>query len=84
METGAHSWERATPLCPCNGSFIDQYLLILFFPLVGSILTGCFGRHIGEKGAGILTSCCLIIGLSYSVLVGIEILFNSTATFLRL
>ena len=46
-----------------------MYLLILFFPLVGSILTGCFGRHIGEKGAGILTSCCLIIGLSYSVLV---------------
>lgn len=61
-----------------------MYLLILFFPLIGSILTGCFGRHIGEKGAGILTSCCLIIGLSYSVLVGIEILFNSTATFLRL
>lgn len=59
-------------------------LLILFFPLIGSILTGCFGRHIGEKGAGILTSCCLIIGLSYSVLVGIEILFSSTATFLRL
>lgn len=61
-----------------------MYLLILFFPLVGAILTGCFGRHIGEKGAGILTSCCLIIGLSYSVLVGIEILFNSAATFLRL
>nr|YP_010830634.1 NADH dehydrogenase subunit 5 [Homophyllia bowerbanki]WFF50348.1 NADH dehydrogenase subunit 5 [Homophyllia bowerbanki] len=61
-----------------------MYLLILFFPLVGSILTSCFGRHIGEKGAGILTSCCLIIGLSYSVLVGIEVLFDSTVTFLSL
>jgi len=45
-----------------------MYLLILFFPLVGSILTGCFGRHIGEKGAGILTSCCLIIAdITFSI-----------------
>ena len=61
-----------------------MYFLILFFPLVGAILTGCLGRHIGEKGAGILTSCCLTIGLSYSFLVGIEILFNSTAIYLKL
>ena len=29
METETHNWERATPLCPCNSGFTDQYLLII-------------------------------------------------------
>nr|YP_006576268.1 NADH dehydrogenase subunit 5 [Madrepora oculata]AFN40620.1 NADH dehydrogenase subunit 5 [Madrepora oculata] len=61
-----------------------MYLLVLFFPLIGAVITSCFGRKIGERGAGVLTSGCLIIGLSYSFLVGVEILFNSTVTYLKL
>lgn len=61
-----------------------MYFLILFFFLVGLILIGCFGRYIGEKGVGILILCCLIIGLFYFVLVGIEILFNLMVIFFRL
>ena len=33
-----------------------MYLLILFLPLMGSIGAGLFGRFLGEKGAGILTT----------------------------
>nr|YP_002149675.1 NADH dehydrogenase subunit 5 [Madracis myriaster]ACA84066.1 NADH dehydrogenase subunit 5 [Madracis myriaster]ARU77423.1 NADH dehydrogenase subunit 5 [Madracis decactis] len=61
-----------------------MYLLVLFFPLIGAILTGCFGRKIGERGAGILTSSCLVLSLSYSFLIAIEVLFNSTTTYLKL
>lgn len=61
-----------------------MYLLVLFFPLIGAVLVGSFGRKIGEKGAGVLTSCCLIISLSYSVFIGAEILFNSTITYIKL
>lgn len=60
-----------------------MYLLVLFFPLIGAVLTGCFGRKIGERGAGILTSSCLVFSLSYSFLIAIEVLFNSTTTLLR-
>nr|AOS52969.1 NADH dehydrogenase subunit 5 [Stylophora pistillata] len=61
-----------------------MYLLVLFFPLIGAVLTGCFGRKIGERGAGILTSSCLVFSLSYSFLIAIEVLFNSTTTYLKL
>ena len=40
------------------------YLLVLFTPLMGAMVSGLFGRKIGERGAGILTSSCLIISLS--------------------
>nr|YP_009353081.1 NADH dehydrogenase subunit 5 [Desmophyllum dianthus]ANG60783.1 NADH dehydrogenase subunit 5 [Desmophyllum dianthus] len=61
-----------------------MYLLVLFFPLIGAVLVGSFGRKIGERGAGVLTSCCLITSLSYSVFIGAEILFNSTITYIKL
>jgi proton-translocating NADH-quinone oxidoreductase chain L len=39
-----------------------MYLLLVFFPLLGSISAGLFGRYIGVKGAQIMTTACL--GLS--------------------
>jgi len=36
-----------------------MYLLLIFFPLLGSISAGLFGRYIGTKGAQIVTTACL-------------------------
>ena len=49
-----------------------MYTCILFLLVVGALAAGVGGRKLGEKGAGILTSSCLIISLSWSVLVFYE------------
>jgi NADH:ubiquinone oxidoreductase subunit 5 (subunit L)/multisubunit Na+/H+ antiporter MnhA subunit len=38
-----------------------MYLLILFIPLFSAIVGGLFGRHLGGKGAGLLTSTCIVV-----------------------
>ena len=38
-----------------------MYLLILFIPLISASIAGLFGRKLGEKGAGIVTSTLVII-----------------------
>nr|QBM10202.1 NADH dehydrogenase subunit 5 [Amplexidiscus fenestrafer] len=61
-----------------------MYLLVLFTPLVGAMVSGLFGRKIGEKGAGILTSSCLIISLSWCVLIFYETTLSSSTTHVQL
>ena len=38
-----------------------MYILVLFIPILSVIISGLFGRKIGAKGAGILTSICISI-----------------------
>jgi len=55
-----------------------MYLLSITFPLIGSLIAGFFGRHLGQRGAPLIATssiilaflCCLIpfyeVGLSGS------------------
>nr|YP_009139607.1 NADH dehydrogenase subunit 5 [Ricordea yuma]AKF78641.1 NADH dehydrogenase subunit 5 [Ricordea yuma] len=61
-----------------------MYLLVLFIPLIGAMVFGLFGRKIGEKGAGILTSSCLIISLSGCVLIFYETILGFSTTHIKL
>nr|WQH63111.1 NADH dehydrogenase subunit 5 [Taxipathes sp.] len=61
-----------------------MYILVVLAPLVGALTSGLFGRKIGEKGAGILTSGCLIISLSWSALIFYETTLNSSTTYIKL
>ena len=47
-----------------------MYSLILYFPLFSAVSAGLFGRQLGEKGAGILTTTCIFLTccLSYFAL----------------
>ncbi|CAH3196774.1 unnamed protein product [Porites evermanni] len=47
--------------------------------VVGALAAGVGGRKLGEKGAGILTSSCLIISLSWSILVFYEVVLTYMA-----
>ena len=38
-----------------------MYLLLVFLPLISSIISGLFGRFLGAKGSGIFTSVCILI-----------------------
>ena len=38
-----------------------MYLSLIFMPILSSIVAGLFGRKIGQTGAQIITSSCLVI-----------------------
>nr|YP_009113374.1 NADH dehydrogenase subunit 5 [Dendrophyllia cribrosa]AEZ51018.1 NADH dehydrogenase subunit 5 [Dendrophyllia cribrosa] len=61
-----------------------MYTCILFLLVVGALVAGVGGRKLGEKGAGILTSSCLIISLSWSVLVFYEVILSFSTTHIKL
>nr|YP_004581252.1 NADH dehydrogenase subunit 5 [Fungiacyathus stephanus]AEG79853.1 NADH dehydrogenase subunit 5 [Fungiacyathus stephanus] len=61
-----------------------MYICILFLLVVGALAAGVGGRKLGERGAGILTSSCLIISLSWSVLVFYEIILSFSTTHIKL
>ena len=54
-----------------------MYLAIIILPLLGSIVSGFFGRKIGVYGAQILTTVCVIITTILSITVFIEVIFNN-------
>lgn len=38
-----------------------MYILVLVIPLISAILAGLFGRYIGDKGAGLMTTGLILI-----------------------
>lgn len=61
-----------------------MYTLVLFMPLLSAIISGLFGRKIGAKGAGILTSSCIVISTIISCCIFYETTLNSSATYIKL
>lgn len=53
-----------------------MYLTLIFTPLIGSILSGFFGRFLGIKGSPIIAT----IGLSISMLLSYIAFFNFLQT----
>ena len=54
-----------------------MYLLILFLPLLSSILAGILGRKLGILGSQIITITCLILTSIFTVLAFLEIISGS-------
>jgi len=61
-----------------------MYILVLFIPLLSAIISGLFGRKIGTKGAGILTSSCITISVVIACCIFYETTLNSSATYIKL
>jgi NADH-ubiquinone oxidoreductase chain 5 len=53
-----------------------MYLAIITLPLLGSIVSGFFGRKIGVSGARIITCTCIIITTILATIVFIEVGLN--------
>jgi len=60
------------------------YILVLFIPLLSAIISGLFGRKIGTKGAGVLTSGCIVICTIISCCIFYEAVLNSSTTYIKL
>jgi NADH-ubiquinone oxidoreductase chain 5 len=54
-----------------------MYLIIIILPLLGSIISGFFGRKIGIKGAQLITCSFIIITTLLSILTFIEVGYNN-------
>ena len=61
-----------------------MYILVLFMPLLSAIVSGLFGRKIGVRGAGILTSSCILVSLMVSCHIFYETVLNSSVTYIKL
>ena len=61
-----------------------MYILILFIPLLSAIISGLFGKKIGTKGAGLITSSCIIISLIISCYIFYETCLKSSFIYIKL
>jgi NADH-ubiquinone oxidoreductase chain 5 len=54
-----------------------MYLTLIALPLLGSIVSGFFGRKIGVTGAQIITCGCIILTTVLSIFIFIEVGLNN-------
>jgi NADH:ubiquinone oxidoreductase subunit 5 (subunit L)/multisubunit Na+/H+ antiporter MnhA subunit len=54
-----------------------MYLAIITLPLLGSIVSGIFGRKIGVSGAQLITCTCVIITTILAVITFFEVGINN-------
>jgi len=54
-----------------------MYLIIIILPLLGSIISGFFGRKIGVKGSQLITCSLIIITTLLAILTFIEVGYNN-------
>jgi NADH-ubiquinone oxidoreductase chain 5 len=54
-----------------------MYLSIIILPLLGSIVSGFFGRKVGVKGAQIITCLSVIITTILAIIGFFEVGFNN-------
>jgi NADH-ubiquinone oxidoreductase chain 5 len=61
-----------------------MYLSLIFFPLLGSISSGFFGRKIGVSGARLITCSSILITTILSIIVFFEVGFNNITVTIKL
>jgi NADH-ubiquinone oxidoreductase chain 5 len=61
-----------------------MYLTVLVLPILGSLISGLFGRKIGTSGAQIITTGSIIITTLLSIFIFIEVGFNHTPVYIEL
>lgn len=61
-----------------------MYLLIVFIPLIGSVLSGFLGRFLGQKGAPIITLLCVVSSFLISCLAFYEVGLSGSPCYIDL
>jgi NADH-ubiquinone oxidoreductase chain 5 len=54
-----------------------MYLAIITLPLLGSIVSGFFGRKVGVSGAQLITCMCVVITTLLAIVVFFEVGLNN-------
>jgi NADH-ubiquinone oxidoreductase chain 5 len=61
-----------------------MYLAIIILPLLGSIVSGFFGRKIGVNGAQLITCGTVLVTTILAVIVFFEVGFNNVPVSIQL
>jgi NADH-ubiquinone oxidoreductase chain 5 len=61
-----------------------MYLTLIILPLLGSIVSGFFGRKIGVSGAQMITCSCIILTTILSMFAFIEVGLNNVPLSIKL
>ena len=61
-----------------------MYILIIAMPLIGASIAGLMGRKVGEKGAGYITSICMVITALMAWTIFYEVGINNAPTYVKL
>ena len=61
-----------------------MYLAIIVLPLLGSIVSGFFGRKVGVSGAQIITTSCVILTTIFSIITFFEVGLNNIPVSIQL
>ena len=61
-----------------------MYLTIVILPLLGSIVSGFFGRKVGSGGSQIITSFFVILTTMFALVLFFEVGFNSISVLVNL
>jgi NADH-ubiquinone oxidoreductase chain 5 len=61
-----------------------MYLIIIILPLLGSVVSGFFGRKVGVKGAQLITCSSVLVTTLLVMLTFIEVGYNNIAVTINL
>jgi len=61
-----------------------MYLTIIILPLLGSIISGFFGRKVGVKGSQFITCTSIIITTILAIITFFEVGFNNIPSTIKL
>jgi len=61
-----------------------MYLLIIFLPLIGTIVSGLFGNRIGIEGAKQITISCISLTFLISCLAFYEVALSGSPCYIEL
>ena len=54
-----------------------MYLVLIFLPLLGSVISGFFGRKIGVSGSQLITCTCVIVSTLLALIAFVEVGLNN-------
>ena len=61
-----------------------MYLVIVFLPLIGSLLSGGFGRFLGYRGAALITTSCVFFSFIFSCIAFYEVALSGSSCYISL
>nr|QCS25146.1 NADH dehydrogenase subunit 5 [Arthonia cupressina] len=61
-----------------------MYLTAIFLPLVGSVISGFFGRRVGVSGGKLIATNCVVFTTMLAILIFFEVGFNNISVYVEL
>jgi len=61
-----------------------MYLNVVFIPFFSALIVGFFGRKLGSKGSGLVTTCCIGLTFFISLFIFYEVGFQGSPCYIHL